>query len=329
MSRRQRELPLAQGEAWEVDLRELPIPIRGELGLPRVLLGVVGGAVVGAEALSAGDEVDAPAILAKWTKAPAIGKPRRPERLRVRDRSLREALREWAAAQGIAITAARRLPEIDEAFRDLETFLTQAGFPGYAPRTPEQEAAVEAFFRAAAAFYEAAPWRWLTDSDPLALQWEGEPQPQYAAVMGAGGETYGLALYSSWEALQATYDLTTAEDEEDLRHVVETIESVAVTYEDLGSLLPAAMEEMQEHRWPLADPTAYPIALRSGPQAGELAPEELGPLTVALEAVQCFATQYSRRLRSRRRPLVQPMTIQTPKGPRGVTIRYPVGEEAD
>jgi len=59
------------------------------------------------------------------------------------------------------------------------------------PTPPEWQA----LYAAAAAFYDRAPWRWLTDTDLFAVAHPSFAETGYCVVLGGGAQEFGLAVF--------------------------------------------------------------------------------------------------------------------------------------
>lgn len=64
---------------------------------------------------------------------------------------------------------------------------------------------VESLYKAAAFFYQEAPWRWITDASPIEIRYPPDGPSRFVVVMGYGGVTDGLAAYESPEHLRLLY----------------------------------------------------------------------------------------------------------------------------
>ncbi len=88
---------------------------------------------------------------------------------------------------------------------------------------------VECFLASVAAFCRAAPWRFWTDNDPLAVTISTTAAKEYeACIMGAGGQEYGVALYEHKGAVKKIARLVDAGRMRDAAN----LGSLAVTLDD-------------------------------------------------------------------------------------------------
>lgn len=126
-----------------------------------------------------------------------------PDQIEVKDPALVEYLREHLPAVGIEVRLVDRLAALEPALRSLLDYVgAHAAEPPslLAPRGMTVER-VRSFADAAAAFYRAAPWRYLTDSDLICVEVPKPPRGMgLLVVLGAGRSTFGLVAYPSLTA---------------------------------------------------------------------------------------------------------------------------------
>ncbi len=153
------------------------------------------------------------------------------------------------------------------------------------------------FHEAAAAFFAAAPWDSEATEDPLLLDLPREHQDappelglperhQWAAsVMGALGESFGLALYSQPGDLA---DILTADDP--LHASLEGIGfALTVDFDRKSELTRTMQREIAAARWPIASPRAYPRLFGMNLPDRWIRPPDVRLATLALRAVVVFA----------------------------------------
>ncbi len=61
------------------------------------------------------------------------------------------------------------------------------------------------FFNAAAEFFTAEPWIWLSNYDVLKIEVGSKAKSRYAVVMGQAGLDYGLSVHESWSEIEDMY----------------------------------------------------------------------------------------------------------------------------
>jgi hypothetical protein len=151
------------------------------------------------------------------------------------------------------------------------------------------------FHEAAAAFFTAAPWD--STEDPLLLDLPREHQEDLAelglsdrtgwaaSVMGAMGESFGLALYSHPGDLA---DILTADDP--LQAAMEGIGfSLTVDFDRKSELTRTMQREIAASGWPIAGPRAYPRLFGLGLPERWIRPQDVRLATLALRAIAVFA----------------------------------------
>jgi len=211
------------------------------------------------------------ALLLNAIRQPEIGKPRRPAVVTVRDGSLEAPVRAVADPLGIQVTVDPELDALDDVVAELGNFL-RARAPGrtYLAEPGVSAQTVHRMFVAARRFYASAPWHVLADDEPFELEIPGRPEPAFAVVLGAAGETYGLAIHFREEELAAVYR-GTAGRRPPLQDVL------ALSFDPEDTVPPEMRQERRLYRWPLAGPVAFPVVYRSlatdelrGPNGAEL-----------------------------------------------------------
>lgn len=118
---------------------------------------------------------------------------------------------------------------------------------------------MRAFADAAKRFYEAAPWRHLSDEDLLYVEAPSIARGlRHVVVLGAAGETFGLGFFES------------AADHADVADAVRP-EAItgrprwSVLYSAASDIPPGDADFWKKHDLPVAGDDAYPLALCYGP----------------------------------------------------------------
>ncbi len=184
-----------------------------------------------------------------------------PTCLKVRDPELAQYLRDNLADTGIDVQLTDHLPELDAAVASMVKMVEAQGsdLPGLLDSRGVTIGRIRSFADAAAAFYRAAPWRWLSDTDLIQVETPKPPRGMaFLVVLGAGRNTFGLALYPSRVAydrfLRASRQQTLGPD------IAGGLSQVIFdTVEDLP-LADAAL--WNEHQLPVAGDRAYPLVMR-------------------------------------------------------------------
>lgn len=117
--------------------------------------------------------------------------------------------------------------------------------------------ATQRFFAAAAEFYRRAPWATVFNAHVIEVRTPPEAAPQWAVIMGNGGEEFGVALYKSLDALNAQF----TEDQEAYLESGST--QAAVTFNLPWNGTPFAdLDAIEMHGFEIAAESAYPMLLR-------------------------------------------------------------------
>lgn len=183
-----------------------------------------------------------------------------PAGLEVADEELGTRLLDALGDKDLGLTVSPDFPAIGQALAEM------AGYMRGAPAPPGALAArgvtaerMRAFAEAARRFYEAAPWRHLTDADLIRVEAPAVgPGLAHVTVLGAARRTFGLGFFQS------------AEDHEGIQA---SLEPEALPENARWSLffgpiteLPLADADLwEEHALPVAGDDAYPVAIRFEP----------------------------------------------------------------
>ncbi|HET7234558.1 MAG TPA: SEC-C metal-binding domain-containing protein [Longimicrobium sp.] len=252
-------------EVWEADVAPVHLRFR-ESPDAHPALAIVGAAgfIVHGDVLA--DRPIGPAARARAVADAVLAAGRStgalPPRLHVRDEVLARELAPGLAAHGITVSTAE-MPDLDDAIRSSLEHLSENQAAAWAT-TPATWAETEAtpgetaqLHRVAAAFHRARPWDLAGDHEPLELHFD-DGRVFMAAVMGAGGIDYGLALYSDPDDLAALYE---GEGEADPHQHLQGMRgwSMSVSYERRSRLDRAMQREVAAAGWEVAAADAYPM----------------------------------------------------------------------
>jgi hypothetical protein len=214
------------------------------------------GAILGSTVAKPGEIVSLASESLKSTiERPMYGKPHRPTRVRVASAGLADALR--AGHPGLDVICGPT-PELDEMFALMRENMAEAGAreqsylsPGV---TPE---AMAAFFEAAAALFRAKPWEVVPGDQSLFSVTIEQLGVRDAAmsVIGQGGQSFGLILFSGLDDFEAFLDA--AEAIEQGGHP-EMPAHFAVSFAGGAELPPELRKEVARYHWEVAGANAYP-----------------------------------------------------------------------
>jgi hypothetical protein len=132
-----------------------------------------------------------------------------PERVRVNDTALDPAIRGVLGPLGVEVEYRASLPSFDEAFASLSESLgaNPDGSPPKSFAWDIDSALLPPLFKAAAAYARLAPWQYMPDHPPLAVDL-GREGPEdgvetlYVSILGAAGEVFGASFYFDLDGLR-------------------------------------------------------------------------------------------------------------------------------
>jgi hypothetical protein len=317
-----RPLPLSKGEIWEVGRRTLEVSIAdlaGESERPEVLLvvqaGDEGGVVLGDAITSSAPPAVLVDVVVRAMREPLLGKPRRPEVIRVGSAAEAEILATAPAITGIALEVAEPLNALArfQAHMELQLSGMSSDYRTQAARAGEtlSPAGLQTFFRTARQFYREAMWETYGDEVlfELTLQTvQGAGKTLYGIIIGALGQEFGLALYPSLEALQEFYNASLTHldqfpqlvqpgparrpDTQQWQREAEAmadllqVSTLCLTYTPQRDVPPALVEEAKQGKLPMANKSAFPLVMRTGQGGMRVATAlELADMYVAMVAI--------------------------------------------
>lgn len=205
---------------------------------------------------------DAPPVsfaetLERVMRAPLVGPPRRPARIRVPDRQLAAELRQVVPEAEIVVAA---VPEVHEVVRSIAESMPGGDAVGQSyfedGRVPV--AAVESLFAAAKVLYSVAPWKTAADTQVLRLDIPDlGVEGACVSIIGALGKSVGFIVFPSLVAFESFLDAMEQGGPKAGMPDLGTT-TLALSFER-GADLPAKMRrEAAEHGWAVAGPNAYP-----------------------------------------------------------------------
>jgi hypothetical protein len=315
-------LPLSKGEIWEVGRRALDVPVADldRKGVrPEVLLvvqaGDEGSIVLGDAITSSAPLASLVDIVIRAMRKPLIGKPRRPEVIRVGSPVEAELLATAPAMTGVALEVAGQLDALARLHAHMELQLSglSSDYRTQATRAGEtlSTEGLQAFFRTARQFYRKAMWEAYGDEEvfELTLQTaQGASKTLYGIIIGALGQEFGLALYPSLEALQQFYDVSlehldqfpdlgqpitqqrpeSAQWQSEAEAMADLLQvsTLCLTYTPQLDVPPPLVAEAKQCKLPVANKSAFPLVMRTG-QGGMRAATalELADMYAAMSAI--------------------------------------------
>ncbi|MDR7521220.1 MAG: tetratricopeptide repeat protein [Armatimonadota bacterium] len=197
----------------------------------------------------------------------------RPGALEVADGDLGACLLEAIGDRDLAIAVVGDLPAVRRVLAEMAVQMAGTPLPPDALDAPGVTVdRMRAFAEAAKRFYEAAPWRHLTDEDLIHVEAPAvERGLRYLTVLGAAGQTFGLGFFDS----EADY-VELAEGS--VREPLMERPRWSLFYDPLYQMPFGDAELWEEHGLPIAGDDAYPVAVRFSPD-GTLRRPDAGVLS--------------------------------------------------
>ena len=237
-----------------------------------------------------------------------------PGRVEVTGPGVATDLQRALAPLGIAVVEREPLAALDDALACMDEGLNDGVvMPGAFSPPGATLDRFASFAEAARLFYEAAPWRHLTDEDLIRIEEpRGPAEQRHALVLGAGGHEFGLLLFESPALHEKLLSADTGREvfKRETHCSIFFGEITALPFEDAGLF--------EDHRLPVAGPAAYPWAARFGPK---LRVQRLSPRAMAhVEAVlRALAASSEQEIDSGRWTRIVP----APDGPAAVRLALP------
>lgn len=257
-------LPLSENEVWEGGRIKMPFWVKDREGDPfrpimEIWVEQQSGVVISYNLVMQLPTLQSSVgFLVQSMTAPLVGPPRRPGRLRVAEKPLASLLHKKLANAGISVEQIGQCALAHNVVAEMSKNMEGRGRHKSMPAlmslkgvTPERAGS---FFQAAAFFYGKAPWRFLSDENPLEISClEFSRNPVYLVVMGNAGMEFGLMLFFDIKDLQRLYD---SDGEYDI--VGKPFRAASMSFSDPTYLDMADLDAIEHHGWPVAGPNAYP-----------------------------------------------------------------------
>ena len=117
---------------------------------------------------------------------------------------------------------------------------------------------VRDFFRAAARFYRATPWRTVDEGEPIKMAIKAvRHDPWFAVILGKRGKIKGLMLHDDWDS----YRLMSLRE---YGAIADQLRMIAVHFEALSKASPEEKKLVKDHGLELVSSRAYPSVFRMG-----------------------------------------------------------------
>jgi tetratricopeptide (TPR) repeat protein len=206
----------------------------------------------------------------------------RPAAIEVADPALGEEIARALADPELQVTVTPRLDAVKAMVERMSAEMDGEPPP---PALDGEGVTVErmrAFAVAARDFYAAAPWRHLSDEDLIHVEAPRVGKAfRHLTVLGRAGQTFGLGFFrseSDFDQLQASPDPET---------FLEDGGRWTVVFDPPWDTPFSDLDLWEEHDFPLAETTAYPMAAAFGPSGEIRRPDarELGDIEMILLAL--------------------------------------------
>jgi uncharacterized protein DUF6930 len=226
-------------------------------------------------------------------RQPMIGKPRRPQLIRVNSPTEAEALATTLTAVGVRLEVPDTLVVLDTLVEEMAAefgggvrdYRTQAARAG----EPLSDEGLRELFGAAKAFYRAELW--LDFGDEVMFEIELQPtngasKTLYGIIMGNMGQEFGMALCASLDDFRRFYEFSLQhiermeqtgkvigkgrmtkkrqqQDDEMLAKLM-SVSAVGLTFTPQRDVPSPLGEEAKQLRLPIANKSAFPLVMRLG-----------------------------------------------------------------
>ena len=288
-----REYPQCDA-VWQADFFHMPTWISNDAeGTYRPWSAVIvdrGSSFVLATELLPGDPT--PELLYEYlirTMAhPATHPSVRPARIEVADSDCYDFLKPRLEKLNVDCVLADELQELREFTSALGGSYDQAGPCALADCDLVTTEQMEAFYYAAASYFERTPWKHVMGEVPIQVVCRGlNLPPRYAIVLGRTGVALGLALYDDLDEL---LDVLRG------RIPGETVPATSVVFDEIHGMAPRDLMLVERNAWPIASREAYPFVMRVLPEEEPRSPsaDELTLLIACLQVIPDFVTQAAR-----------------------------------
>jgi tetratricopeptide (TPR) repeat protein len=251
--------------------------------------------------------------------------PHRPKRIVLESQDMALTFRTDLEQADIETDFQAAPPHITQLITDIEDMLA-----GYEPSPPGllsiegvKPALIGELFSAAADFYFAAPWKSISDTQPLRVHFESIDEDAYIQLMGNAGLEFGLVMYWDWDDLLHTY--VTADD---------PLEQVppggwrSLTFENADLLPWEDLDATEEYGWKIAGENAYPLVI-TYTRTSVMRPtrQELILYEALLRAIPEFVSAHLRPYDQGDYATAEgTLVVKTYDGPMTLTLYYPAGE---
>jgi len=189
----------------------------------------------------------------------------RPACLEVTDPTLADEIVRALGDRELAVKVSEEIPLVKDRVREM------AQSTGGRPLPPDALWArgvtverMRAFAAAASQFYEAAPWRHLSDEDLIHIEAPAVDRGlSHVTVLGAARQTFGLGFFTGPREFERI------QEEADPEAFLGRQGKWSLFYGPIDEMPFGDVDLWEDHALPVAGPSAYPVAMWFGPD-GEL-----------------------------------------------------------
>jgi len=249
------------------------------------------------------------------------GKLGRPARIVLDDADLARAVAPWLDGIGVRCDYQAALPLVNTALRDMEAYINRAEpRPGLLSVPGVTLPLLEELFSAAAEFYRRAPWRWMDNLAVLEVHYPTEGPARYAAIMGFGGEVFGLAVYPTLDDLRIQLsDLKPAQ-------ILKKMTTFSVSFDEPRALAFEDLDALEKYNWPVVSGQAFPQVIKAIPpgKVGVPTAAEIALLAAALRIIPDFVIRHLRADQGAPRPARATYPLPNVHAGQTITLSYPV-----
>lgn len=254
---------------------------------------------------------------------PMLGSGRRyrPSRILLDDRDMVQALAPRLAKISVGCDYQAALPLINGALKSMEAHMNRGEVQQSLVEVPGMTLPLlEELYAAAAAFFRAAPWRWMDNFAAVELRYPADAPARYAVIMGFGGEEFGLVIWQTLDDLRLQFSGLEPPE------LFEKITSSSLTFDDPTILAFEDLDAIEEQGWEIAGSRAYPLMIKVVPP-GNINPPgsaEIAMFAAALRTLPDFVTDHLHANRGTSRAADATFPLPNIHGGQQITLRYPV-----
>lgn len=255
--------------------------------------------------------------------SPEKSSPYRPTELYVEDESLLQGLTAPVEELGINISCTPDEEPVEFLKYELSNQLVRSSLPGLLSKEGAASNLVGDFFSAAACFYRASPWAYLSLMQPLSVRLLPQGEACFVSLMGLRGDFPGMIYLTNWDALQSKL----------LRKDTSSDDSIppggyhSCTFSPTRALPFTDLDAQKEHQWEVAGPKAFPFPL-SLTDEGVSRPDrdQLLWYQAAFRAIPKFVVSLKRNPSGEYLPSREIIQVDTSIGEAEVEIIFPAGD---